>query len=186
MKNVVKLYSTFAAKKLCAGKIGAIPTETIYGIATCAFNSTSVDHIFDIKHRPKYKPFAVLLSDFELLDQFGLVTEELEIAKPYWPGPFTIIFTCTDPKWQHLHRGTGGISFRIPNEPNFRNFLRESGPLAATSANLSANPPITDVNLLIEAFGDKIDIYMESNPSSNLHPSTVIDIRNHQKTILRK
>ena len=185
MVTIYPLYNTAAAEQLAAGKIGAIPTETIYGVATSAFSVASVDHIFDIKNRPKNKPFAVLLSDFDQLGQFGLQADELEIAKPYWPGPYTIIFTCTDPKWQHLHRGTGGISFRIPSERNFREFLRKSGPLAATSANLSANPHITDVDKLIGTFGDKIDIYMSSSPYSNLHPSTVIDIRNHQKTIIR-
>lgn len=185
MANITKLYDPVAAKQLADGLVGAIPTETIYGIATSATNAASVDRIFDIKHRPKNKPFAVLLSDFELLDQFGLLADELDEAKHYWPGPYTIIFTCTDPKWQHLHRGTGGISFRIPDEPAFRNFLRQSGPLAATSANLSANPPIADANALLDAFGDKIDIYMQANPTSNLHPSTVIDIRNHKKIIIR-
>lgn len=185
MPKTYPLYDTEAAQQLATGKIGAIPTETIYGIATSAFNVNSVDKIFDIKHRPKNKPFAVLLSGVEQLEQFGLSQDEVEIAKPYWPGPYTIIFTSTSPKWQHLHRGTGGISFRIPNEPHFREFLGKSGPLAATSANLTANPPITDVNLLSEVFTSQIDVYMSGSPYSSLKPSTVIDIRNLQKTIIR-
>jgi L-threonylcarbamoyladenylate synthase len=186
MTHNYSLYNPLAISILHQGKLAVLPTDTIYGIATYAFSSKGVENIFAIKHRPLDKPFAMLIADFSYLDRFNLLPSELEKSKKYWPGPYTLIFTCNDPKWQYLHRGTGGISFRIPAEPKFMEFLRQTGPLAATSANISSLPPITDINILKQTFGENVDIYMSPNPAASMKPSTVIDLRDNKTTIVRK
>lgn len=47
---------TIAKRFLEQGGVGAIPTETVYGLAANAFNTMAVAKIFDIKNRPTFDP----------------------------------------------------------------------------------------------------------------------------------
>jgi L-threonylcarbamoyladenylate synthase len=48
-----------AALFLKEGKLVAIPTETVYGLAANAFNSDAVARIFETKERPTFDPLIV-------------------------------------------------------------------------------------------------------------------------------
>ena len=46
-----------AVEALSAGKVIAIPTETVYGLAASALVPSAVDRLMEIKGRPADKPF---------------------------------------------------------------------------------------------------------------------------------
>lgn len=48
-----------AAALLAAGKLVAIPTETVYGLAAHAFTPSAIEEIFRVKGRPMDNPLIV-------------------------------------------------------------------------------------------------------------------------------
>lgn len=165
--------------------IGVFPTETVYGIGTNAFNVRGVETIFQIKERPIAKPLAVLVSDIELLKLFGISEVMARRAQQYWTSPTTVILPCKSKKWYYLHRGSGGLAFRVPEEPSFKNFLRATGPLAVTSANKSGEITVHDPYQAFKIFGDTVDFYMELNPKAVDKPSKVISLVTGKPIIIR-
>ena len=64
-----------AAALLKEGKLVALPTETVYGIAADARNGEAVRSIFVAKGRPQDNPLIVHVTGPEMLP--GLVSEEI-------------------------------------------------------------------------------------------------------------
>ena len=83
-----------AASLLKNGELGAIPTETVYGLAANALNGEAVASIFRAKGRPSDNPLIVHIAHREELS--GLVADvpsvAAKLADAYWPGPLTMIF----------------------------------------------------------------------------------------------
>ena len=52
-----------AKKYLLAGKVIAIPTDTVYGLAVDASNVDAVNKLFMVKKRDLTKPIAIFLKD---------------------------------------------------------------------------------------------------------------------------
>ncbi|MEO1991916.1 MAG: Sua5/YciO/YrdC/YwlC family protein, partial [Pirellulales bacterium] len=55
-----------AVKLVRSGGLVALPTETVYGLATDALDSESVDRIFQAKGRPATNPLIVHVADKEM------------------------------------------------------------------------------------------------------------------------
>ncbi len=55
-----------AIEFLKEGKVVAVPTETVYGLAADAMNPTAIAKVFEIKNRPADNP---LICHFHSMDQ---------------------------------------------------------------------------------------------------------------------
>jgi len=53
----------FLAAELKAGKVAAIPTDTVYGIAALMKNPKAIEKIYNIKKRPRNKPLIIFVKD---------------------------------------------------------------------------------------------------------------------------
>ena len=62
-----------AVEALASGKIVAIPTETVYGIAASALHGDAVERLAQIKGRDPAKPFAFAIKSYE--DAFDYVPD---------------------------------------------------------------------------------------------------------------
>ncbi len=71
------------------GKIGVMPTDTIYGLVGKALNKKTVERIYEVKKRKPEKPFIILISSLRDLKLFGVKPEK--ILKKYWPGAASVI-----------------------------------------------------------------------------------------------
>src|SRR4051812_43778699 len=85
-----------AVETLRAGKLVALPTETVYGLAADASNSEAVAQIFAVKERPKFDPLIVHLPGAEWLERVARIPAEdrpliEKLISSFWPGPFTIV-----------------------------------------------------------------------------------------------
>ena len=82
-----------AAQLLIEGKVVAIPTETVYGLAANAYDENAVKQIFEIKQRPFYNPLIVHIKSIDYLEQIvkEIPAKALELAKHFWPGALTLV-----------------------------------------------------------------------------------------------
>jgi L-threonylcarbamoyladenylate synthase len=59
-------------------------------------------------------------------------------------------------------------------------------PIIAPSANLSNKPPASNAEMVIDNFGDKVDLLVDGGESVEKIPSTIIDVRTFPYKIVRQ
>jgi len=172
-------------KKLKAGKVGVIPTDTIYGLVGQALNRETVELIYEIKQRKPEKPFIILISLIEELKSFGvnISLKEKKFLDKYWPGAVSVILSCKYEKFKYLHRGTKTLAFRLPQNKFLLEIIKEVGPLVAPSANPEGLPPAENIKQAKKYFGNKIFYYGRGKLSTT--PSTLVRLINGEVEILR-
>jgi tRNA threonylcarbamoyl adenosine modification protein (Sua5/YciO/YrdC/YwlC family) len=73
----------------------------------------------------------------------------------------------------------------MPLHPVAIELLREVGPLAVSSANISGRPAALDANEARSQLGDLVDVYLEAGPSAQGAASTIVDLTGATPRILR-
>ncbi len=176
------------ADLLRSGKIGVIPTDTIYGLVASATDSAAVERVYRVRGRDDGKPCIVLIADMADLDRF---IPSMSLSNPvtqwfgkWWPGKVSVILPCPDEKWSYLHRGTGTIAFRVPDVPALREFLRMTGPLVAPSANPQGLPPAGTIAEAGAYFGDSVDFYVDGGILESV-PSTLVRFDDGRPVVVR-
>lgn len=175
------------AEALRRGMIGVLPTDTLYGIVASAFNEESVRRVYTLKERAPTKPCIILIPSPEDVAAFGVILSKTrrEVLTRYWPGPVSIIMSCGPDVPEYLHRGTGTLAFRVPNDEWLVSFLRYSDPLIAPSANPEGLKPAETIEEAKEYFGTRVDFYMDGGMRADM-PSKLIALDEHDSvTILR-
>ncbi len=179
------------AKSLNAGKIGVIPTDTIYGIVGQALNKDAVERIYAVRKRNPSKPMIILISSAKDLELFGIETDEKlkPIISQFWPGKVSVILPISNDyyseKLAYLHRGTNTLAFRLPEEKKLADLLSQTGPLVAPSANIEGMPPAKTIEEAKNYFGDQVDFYLDGGKMES-PPSKLIKIENGKIIELRK
>lgn len=159
-----------AAQVLKEGGIIAFPTETVYGLGANFFDKKAVEKLYEVKQRPKDKPFTVQIADLEDMNVFqcdvSLFAKEL--IERFWPGPLTLIFNSVK---------SGKVGIRMPNNKVARELIRQSNILiAGPSANIAGFPPPKDAKEVLSHFKDKIELVLDAGETQLGKESTVIDM----------
>ena len=154
-----------------------IPTDTVYGLVASALLPLAVEKLYTLKNRAHEKPCIVLISSLEDLSLFDIsLSQKLQsVLSQYWPGPVSIALPCTSEKLAYLRRGKESLAFRLPKNETLVQLLKESGPLAAPSANPEGLPPATTVGEARGYFGDSVDFYIDGGTLGG-PPSKLISI----------
>ncbi|MCM1523566.1 MAG: L-threonylcarbamoyladenylate synthase [Ruminococcus sp.] len=135
-----------AAKMLSEGKVVAIPTETVYGLAADALNEAAVSDIFAAKGRPADNPLIVHIGEYsDIYKYVKAVPRNAErLAERFWPGPLTMVLPKRDIIPLVTSGGLDTVGIRFPAHKTAREIIRRCGrALAAPSANLSGSPSPT-------------------------------------------
>src|SRR5688500_20364659 len=81
-----------AAALLRAGRLVAVPTETVYGLAARADSEAAVAAIYRAKGRPDFNPLIVHVADTAQAERLALLDERARLsAMAFWPGPLTLV-----------------------------------------------------------------------------------------------
>ena len=179
------------AKLLKGGKIGVIPTDTIYGLVGQALNKETVERIYAVRKRNPSKPMIILINYIKDLSLFGVDTNKKlkNILSQLWPGKVSIILPITNDsyleKLNYLHRESKTLAFRLPDNKALTDLIAQTGPLVAPSANLEGMSPATTIDEAKNYFGNSIDFYVDEGKIEST-PSRLIKIENNEIIELRK
>jgi L-threonylcarbamoyladenylate synthase len=77
------------------------------------------------------------------------------------------------------------VMLRMPLHPVAIELLREVGPMAVSSANISGSPPAVDAEHAREQLGDLVDVYLDGGPAAQQAASTILDLTAPEPRILR-
>jgi L-threonylcarbamoyladenylate synthase len=164
--------STQAVAKLMGGKVGVMPTDTVYGVVARAHDQLAVDKLYKLKHRER-KPGTLIAADLEQLKQLGVSQTYLKLASKWWPNPLSIILPVGN-HFAYLHQDVGDIAIRVVDDEPLRKILKETGPLLTSSAHRPGEPGSTDILQAWNYFEDTVDFYVDGGDLSNRAPSTII------------
>lgn len=162
-------------RALRAGEPVVIPTDTVYGLAACANNETAVAGLFALKQRPLDLSIAGLVADVAQAQAHTVFADSKPLADSFWPGPLTLIAQKRADSDLVIGAGDSTVGLRAPAHPFVRELASVVGPLAATSANLSGQPTLVNVDEIVEAFADKVAVIVDGGVLAGL-ASTVAKV----------
>lgn len=179
---------TVAVETISRGGIAVIPSDTLYGIVTSILKPKSIDRLYSIRERNPAKPCIVLLSKKEELQSF--ISQEMfarhsRLFSFLWPGPISIALPVCDSRWEHIHRKTKTIAFRVPDNERLRDFLFRCGPVIAPSANKEGQNVSSTIGEAKAIFGKDVDFYLDGGVLKG-EPSTLISLVEKDILILRE
>jgi L-threonylcarbamoyladenylate synthase len=173
-----------AGEVLRGSGVVAYPTETFYALGARAADPAACERIFLLKGREEGKPLPLIAAD---LEQVLLVAAELpdclsRLAARFWPGPLTLVLRAGLPGWTSL-------AVRVSSCPAARELARAAGgPITATSANRSGQPPARTADQVEAAFAacaPPLDLILDGGATPGGLPSTIVDLTGGEPRLLR-
>ena len=163
------------------------PTDTVYGIGASIFSPKALDKIFEIKNRPTDKSLIVLCANKVQLEEIvgPLSVDVKKIIDAFLPGGLTLILKCYMSLPEEITRGKQTIGVRIPDHPLALELLKEFGPLATTSANISGEPSPTKIDRLNPVI-QRVNYVFDDGETKQQIPSTILDCTKDEFVILRE
>jgi L-threonylcarbamoyladenylate synthase len=177
-----------AKKLLTEGKLVAIPTETVYGLAANGLDETAVAGIFSAKNRPTFDPLILHVASIEQAQSLCTDWPEMadKLARAFWPGPLTLILPKADHVPDLTTSGQPTVGIRMPNNRLTLELLSTLPfPLAAPSANPFGYVSPTNAQHVADQLGDRIDYILDDGDCSVGIESTIITIDNGTPKVLR-
>lgn len=176
-----------AAGALGAGRLVVLPTDTVYGVGADAFTPAAVAALLEAKGRGRQQPPPVLIGDAMTMEALAteVSAEARALAEAFWPGPLTLILTAQPSLMWDLGETHGTVALRIPDHPCALALLKQTGPLAVSSANRTGEPPALTCADAAAQLGDAIDVYLDGGATPGQIPSTIIDCTIGPPLILR-
>lgn len=164
-----------------------LPTETVYGIFTKALDETAVNHVYQLKKRPRDKAMNLNVADYQTILEFSKEQPSYlkDLFEAFLPGPLTIILKANDkvPAW--INSGKSTVGFRLPNHPLTTDLIKKTGPLIGPSANISGNESGKEYASIMAAFDHEVAGY-EDDQAITGQDSTIVDLSGEKAKILRK
>lgn len=190
VRPATEVYAQEAIEALKAGKVIAVPTDTLYGFACDACSLEAVNSIYEMKGRKHTSPLAICVGDVSQIQHFA-VTEYLPhgLLDSLLPGPVTVILRRGESSAleKSLNPGLDSVGVRVPDCNFIRVVARGLGKaVALTSANLSGQPSSLCIKDFENLWNRCAYVYDGGVLPSNRAGSTIVDlIRPGKYKILR-
>lgn len=181
--------AAYAAELLRAGKLVAVPTETVYGLAADATQAEAVHANYEAKGRPETKPLNVLVDGMAMVEQVcrDVPEDAYRLAEVFWPGPLTMILMGSGALPDIVPAGGATQGVRCPDHPDTLAVIRALGhPLACPSANRSGEKSPKCADDVLEQLGGRIDAVLDGGTCAVGVESTILDLTAEPYRILRQ
>ena len=169
------------------GEAIVLPTETVYGLFAKALDESAVNHVYELKNRPREKAMNLNVASYE--DILSYSKEQPKYLKQLYdvflPGPLTIILKANDqvPRW--INSGLATVGFRLPDHPVTRELIQAEGPLIGPSANKSGKASGLYFDQIRAQFDFQVTGYQDDDALLGID-STILDLSVSPAKILRQ
>ena len=170
-----------------AGELIVLPTDTVYGIGADAFIPAAVTTMLAAKGRGRNMPPPVLVGTARaaaaLVDDLGAFGQDL--IDEFWPGALTLVFRASPTLLWDLGDTKGTVALRMPLHSVALDVLKQTGPLAVSSANRHGQPSAISADEAEQQLGEAVSIYLDGGPCADNVPSTIVDLTSVIPKVLR-
>jgi L-threonylcarbamoyladenylate synthase len=165
-----------AVSAIDRGELVVYPTETVYGLAADALDPAAIERVFETKGRDRSNPISLGLATVDEIAEYADPTDrELAFAREFLPGPFTLVCDRRSVVPDILVGGRDRVGIRIPDHDLARSLLERTGPVTATSANVSGTGSVTRFDDLDPAITDAAAVTLDGGETPGTE-STVVDV----------
>ena len=164
-----------ALSLLKEGKIVALPTETVYGLAGRIDREKTLEKIFRLKKRPLFDPLIVHCFDKRQALEYSKKNFLVEMLFDYFsPGPLTVVVQKNKKVSDLITAGRSTVALRIPQHPLMKKVLKQLPvPLAAPSANLYGQVSPVRASHVLSSFNHKVPV-LNGGPCEKGLESTIV------------
>jgi L-threonylcarbamoyladenylate synthase len=177
-----------AAAALSKGELAVLPTDTVYGVGADAFIPVAVSALISARGGGRHAPPSVLVGSrraaFALVEDVSSSASDL--IDEFWPGALTLVFRSSRSLVWDLGDTKGTVAVRMPLHPVALDLLKETGPLAVSSANVTGSSPPMTVDEAESQLGDAVSVYLDSGRCPGDVASTIVDVTGPVPRLLRK
>ncbi len=177
-----------AAAALSKGELAVLPTDTVYGVGADAFIPVAVSALIGARGGGRHAPPSVLVGSrraaFALVEDVSSSASDL--IDEFWPGALTLVFRSSRSLVWDLGDTKGTVAVRMPLHPVALDLLKETGPLAVSSANVTGSSPPMTVDEAESQLGDAVSVYLDSGRCPGDVASTIVDVTGPVPRLLRK
>lgn len=177
-----------AAEAIRAGKVIAIPTDTLYVLAADPFNLQTIASVFQVKGRETTRSLPILVDSLRMAEDYAahLNSRFYLLARRFWPGPLTLIVPASAKLPLRVTGHTGRLAFRrssaaIPN----RLIDKLEMPIIATSANRSGQPTCRSGFEVLGSMDGRLSLILDGGPVNGAGATTV-DITEPEWKLIRE
>jgi L-threonylcarbamoyladenylate synthase len=178
-----------AAALLRAGKLVAIPTETVYGLGCNALDAAAVQRVFEAKERPSSDPLIAHVDGPTMLASVAAepVPDAARVLMDaFWPGPLTVVIPRHPDLPDAVTSGLPDVAVRSPAHPVASAIISAAGvPIAAPSANRFSRVSPTSAAHVLTDLADRIEMVVDSGRSVHGLESTVVAFDDDGAVVLR-
>jgi len=177
-----------AARALASGRLVAMPTETVYGLAANALDPDAVARIYAAKGRPAFNPLIVHVPDLARARALAVDWPPLadRLAAAFWPGPLTLVVRRSARIPAIVTGGHPSVGLRVPGSEIARLLLERAGlPLAAPSANRFMHVSPSRAEHVVASLGDAVELVLDDGPCAVGIESSVVDLTSDPPRLLR-
>lgn len=169
-------------KLLLEGRCIIVPTDTVYGLGAIP-TKKAIEQLYLLKKRDKNKKILALVSDYN--DFFKLTDDiDLNLIKHFLPGALSIVCK-TKKEFIDLLGPTVGI--RIPDNDLTRDIIRRvGGILMTTSANISGEPPVTNISNISDELLKNVPLIITTDKNLSGIPSTIVSYLDGKYSLIRQ
>jgi tRNA threonylcarbamoyl adenosine modification protein (Sua5/YciO/YrdC/YwlC family) len=169
------------------GELIVLPTDTVYGIGADAFIPAAVTTMLAAKGRGRNMPPPVLVGTARaaaaLVDDLGAFGQDL--IDEFWPGALTLVFRASPTLLWDLGETKGTVALRMPLHAVALDVLKQTGPLAVSSANRHGQPAAVTADEAEQQLGEAVSVYLDGGPCADNVPSTILDLTGVIPKVLR-
>ncbi|OTF03070.1 L-threonylcarbamoyladenylate synthase [Halorubrum sp. SD612] len=164
-----------AAAAVDRGDLVVYPTETVYGLGADALDPDAVERVFELKGRDRSNPLSLGVASVDDALRYTRPTElAVAFARAFLPGPVTVVVERDDRVPDALTAGRDRVGIRVPDHGLARALLAETGPLTATSANVSGTGSVTRPDQLDDRIREGVAAVIDDGETPGTE-STVVD-----------
>ncbi|MEV6910239.1 L-threonylcarbamoyladenylate synthase [Amycolatopsis sp. NPDC051071] len=177
-----------AASAVRSSRLVVLPTDTVYGIGADAFDGGAVQSLLRAKNRGPDMPVGVLVGSWSTVDGLVLGTppSARALIEAFWPGDLSIVLPHAPSLQWDLGQSRGTVMLRMPLHPVALELLRDVGPMAVSSANVSGQPPASTAQEAVDQLGDSVAVYLDGGSTGEAVPSSMVDLTGDDPVILRE
>lgn len=180
-------------KGAITNRVVSFPTDTVPALAV---KPEVAQKIFQLKQRPQHKPLILMGASLpELLSYTSYTSNELaiweELIERHLPGALTLVLPASTRVNAAINpTSSNTVGIRIPDHSIANEILQQTGVLATSSANISGQDALQDLEAIDKLFPDvlvldKSSVSVQKKASSGM-PSTVICWQDRTWQILRQ
>ncbi|ANI41254.1 L-threonylcarbamoyladenylate synthase [Mycolicibacterium vaccae] len=177
-----------AVSALKGGRLVVMPTDTVYGIGADAFDGEAVAALLAAKGRGRNMPVPVLVGSWHTIQGlvYSVPNSARELIRAFWPGALSLVVHQAPSLQWDLGDANGTVMLRMPLHPVAIDLLREVGPMAVSSANISGMPAAVTAAQAREQLGDLVEVYLDGGPAQQQAASTIVDLTGAHPRVLRE